>query len=95
MGKLSMTSKEALEVLIDAKHCRNAEHEKEVNEAIEVLRTLVDKTTNNDNKLIKAYKLLDEVCNADGDYMKLCEKYERAIIKVMDILIEVLHDENS
>ena len=95
MEKLSMTSKEALEVLIDAKHCRNAEHEKEVNEAIEVLRTLVDKTTNNDNKLIKAYKLLDEVCNADGDYMKLCEKYERAIIKVMDILIEVLHDENS
>lgn len=90
-----MTSKEALEVLIDAKHCRNAEHEKEVNEAIEVLRALVDKTTNNDNKLIKAYKLLDEVCNADGDYMKLCEKYERAIIKVMDILIEVLHDENS
>ena len=89
-----MTSKEALDVLIDAKHCRNAEHERQVDEAIEVLRALVDKTTNNDNKLIKAYKLLDEVCNADGDYMKLCEKYERAIIKVMDILIEILHDEN-
>ena len=43
MGKLSMTSKEALEVLIDAKHCRNAEHEKEVNEAIEVLQELADK----------------------------------------------------
>lgn len=90
-----MTSKEALDVLIDAKFCRNAEHEKQVNEAIEVMQELVDKATDNDNKLIKAYKLLDEVGNADGDYMKLCEKYERAIIKVMDILIEVLHDENS
>ena len=45
MEKLSMTSKEALDVLIDAKHCRNAEHEKEVNEAIEVLQELVDKAT--------------------------------------------------
>lgn len=45
MGKLSMTSKEALDVLIDAKHCRNAEHEKQVNEAIEVLQELVDKAT--------------------------------------------------
>ncbi len=40
-----MTSKEALDVLIDAKFCRNAEHENEVNEAIEVLQELVDKVT--------------------------------------------------
>lgn len=36
-----MTSKEALEVLIDAKHCRNAEHEKQVNEAIDVLKATI------------------------------------------------------
>lgn len=36
-----MTSKEALEVLIDAKFCRNAEHEKEVNEAIDVLKATI------------------------------------------------------
>ena len=41
MEKLSMTSKEALDVLIDAKHCRNAEHEKEVNEAIDVLKATI------------------------------------------------------
>ena len=44
MEKLRMTSQEVLDVLIDAKHCRNAEHEKQVNEAIEVLQELVDKT---------------------------------------------------
>ena len=41
MEKLSMTSKEALDVLIDAKFCRNAEHENEVNEAIDVLKATI------------------------------------------------------
>ena len=41
MEKSSMTSKEALDVLIDAKHCRNAEHEKQVNEAIDVLKATI------------------------------------------------------
>lgn len=45
MEKLSMASQEALEVLIDAKHCRNAEHERQVNEAIKILQELVNKAT--------------------------------------------------
>lgn len=36
-----MTNQEALEVLIDAKHCRNAEHEKQVNKAIDVLKATI------------------------------------------------------
>ena len=38
-----MTNKEALEILVNAKYCRNAEHEKLVNDAIETLKELVNK----------------------------------------------------
>lgn len=42
--EIGMDNQEALNILINAKYCRNAEHEKQVNEAIDVLQALVVKT---------------------------------------------------
>lgn len=37
-----MDYEEALDILVNAKYCRNTEHEKQINEAIEVLQDLID-----------------------------------------------------